>query len=156
NWVSPTWKSPRRSRKCAPTTKRASSCSLPEACRRAVRCSATTRRRRSPNLSRGRAAKVRRSTKKPPKRLATTLETARKPVNGGYRMRFLALIVLCFAAACASPTAAPSRNPAVDALAERYVRMALEMDTHERGFVDSYYGDPAWKTEAEAHRRAVP
>jgi hypothetical protein len=46
-------------------------------------------------------------------------------------------------------TPEPDLNP----LAERYVRLSLEIGTHEDGYIDAYYGDPAWKTEAEAHPR---
>ena len=66
-------------------------------------------------------------------------------------MRWLAAFVLLALAACVTPPP----KPTLDALAERYVRMTLEIDTHERGYVDSYYGPPEWKTEAEAHPRSV-
>jgi hypothetical protein len=30
-------------------------------------------------------------------------------------------------------------------IAERYVKLVLEVGEHDRNFVDAYYGDPAWK-----------
>jgi hypothetical protein len=55
-------------------------------------------------------------------------------------------------AACAT---APGPTADLNALAERYVRLALEIGTHEEGYIDAYYGPEAWKTEAEAHPRSV-
>jgi hypothetical protein len=55
-------------------------------------------------------------------------------------------------AACAT---APAPTADLNALAERYVRLALEIGTHEEGYIDAYYGPEAWKTEAEAHPRSV-
>ncbi len=70
-----------------------------------------------------------------------------RPGPGGRR---LVLLLACFLAACASHPA-----PDLDALAERHVRLALEIGTHEDGYIDAYYGDPTWKTEAEANPRSV-
>ncbi|MGH6951891.1 MAG: hypothetical protein ACREH4_13570 [Vitreimonas sp.] len=63
-------------------------------------------------------------------------------------MRVIAALLLMLAAACA-PRAEPNLNP----LAEQYVRLALEIGTHEEGYIDAYYGPPEWKTEAEASPR---
>lgn len=49
----------------------------------------------------------------------------------------------------------PKPEPDIDPLAERYVRLALEIGTHEEGYIDAYYGPPEWKTEAEAHPRST-
>lgn len=66
-------------------------------------------------------------------------------------MRFLAAALFALAVtACASPPE-PDLNP----LAESYVRLSLEIGTHEEGYIDSYFGPPEWKTEAEAHPRAI-
>ncbi|MES1156229.1 MAG: hypothetical protein ABUL73_00495 [Alphaproteobacteria bacterium] len=67
-------------------------------------------------------------------------------------MRRIAALVLLVLAACVSPMAP---KPTLDALAERYVRLTLEIDTHDNGYVDSFYGPPEWKTEAAAHPRSV-
>ena len=65
-------------------------------------------------------------------------------------MRALAGLLLLLAVACA-PKPEPDLNP----LAESYVRLALEVGTHEEGYIDAYYGPPDWKTEAEAHPRTT-
>lgn len=68
-------------------------------------------------------------------------------------MRWMAsLLVSAFAlASCATAPAEPDLNP----LAESFVRLSLETGTHEEGYIDAYYGDPAWKTEAEANPRSI-
>jgi hypothetical protein len=38
---------------------------------------------------------------------------------------------------------------AMNALAERYVKVVLAMGQHDADYVDAYYGPPEWKTEAE-------
>ena len=39
---------------------------------------------------------------------------------------------------------------------ERYVRLGLSLGRHVEGFVDAYYGPPAWAEEAEARPPAPP
>jgi hypothetical protein len=56
-------------------------------------------------------------------------------------------LLLLIAAACAD---AATETPLDDA-ARNYVRMALEIGTHEKTMVDAY-GPPEWKTEAESIR----
>ena len=41
-------------------------------------------------------------------------------------------------------------NEELNTIAESYVRLMLGMDTHERGYVDAYYGEPAIKEEVES------
>lgn len=66
-------------------------------------------------------------------------------------MRLIASLLMFCVAACA-----PQPTPAdLGAIAESYVRLTLEMDTHEEGYVDAYYGDPAWRDEARASPRAI-
>lgn len=65
-------------------------------------------------------------------------------------MRVLAVLLMLVVAACA-PRAEPDLNP----LAEAYVRLALEIGTHEEGYIDAYYGPPEWKAQAEANPRAT-
>jgi hypothetical protein len=67
-------------------------------------------------------------------------------------MRTIASLLFLLVAACAT---APAPAGDLNALAERYVRLALEIGTHEEGYIDAYYGPPEWKTEAEANPRAV-
>jgi hypothetical protein len=37
-----------------------------------------------------------------------------------------------------------------DNIAERYVRLGLALEAHLPGYVDAYYGPPAWRSEVEA------
>ena len=61
------------------------------------------------------------------------------------------LMVLVVAACADSATESP-----LDDTARDYVRMALEIGTHEKDYVDAYYGPPEWRTEAEANPRTIP
>ncbi len=54
------------------------------------------------------------------------------------------------AAAPADPAAA------INQLAEDYVRLTLEIGTHDADYVDAYYGPAAWRTAATANPRAIP
>ena len=60
------------------------------------------------------------------------------------RSVFLTLAALLLAA-CA--TGAP-RSDAFDAVAERFVKLTLEIGAHEEGYVDAYHGPPAWAAAA--------
>lgn len=67
--------------------------------------------------------------------------------------RFAALaLIVPLAAAC---TAADRRAPSLDAVAEQYVRLSLEIGAHEDGYIDAYYGPAQWKEEAEASPRSA-
>jgi hypothetical protein len=66
-------------------------------------------------------------------------------------MRFLATAFFALAISACAPRAEPDLNP----LAEQYVRLSLEIGTHEDGYIDAYYGPPEWKTEAEASPRPI-
>ena len=70
----------------------------------------------------------------------------------GLMMRPLICLLFLIVAACAD---AATENPLAVA-ARDYVRMALEIGTHEKDYVDAYYGPPEWKTEAEAQPRNLP
>jgi hypothetical protein len=61
------------------------------------------------------------------------------------------VLLLLIAAACAD---AGAETPLDDA-ARDYVRMALEIGTHEKDYVDAYFGPPEWRTEAEARPRPI-
>lgn len=65
-------------------------------------------------------------------------------------MRVIAACLFLLVAACARQ-AEPDLNP----LAETYVRLSLEIGTHEEGYIDAYYGPAEWKTQAEAHPRST-
>lgn len=66
-------------------------------------------------------------------------------------MRRFAMMLAAVAVAACTPRAEPDLNP----LAERYVRLQLEIGTHEEGYIDAYYGPEEWKTQAEAAPRAI-
>ena len=66
-------------------------------------------------------------------------------------MRAIASLLFLLAACATTP--APSGD--LNALAERFVRLSLEIGTHEEGYIDAYYGPAEWKTEAEANPRSV-
>jgi hypothetical protein len=68
------------------------------------------------------------------------------------RVRLLASVLVLLVAGCA----AIGMRPVLDDAARDYVRLVLEIGTHEDGYVDAYYGPPEWKAEAEAHPRTLP
>ena len=59
----------------------------------------------------------------------------------------IALVALAFAALSPAALAAPLDDLAVD-----FAKLQLEVDVHDRGYVDAYYGPPEWQTEAEARK----
>jgi hypothetical protein len=52
--------------------------------------------------------------------------------------------------AAAPALAAPA---GLDAIAERYVKLSLEIGEHEDGYIDAYYGRPDWAVEAKGKKR---
>jgi len=66
-------------------------------------------------------------------------------------MRAIAMMLVAVAFAACVPRPEPDLNP----LAERYVRLQLEIGTHEEGYIDAYYGPAEWKTEAESAPRPI-
>jgi hypothetical protein len=67
-------------------------------------------------------------------------------------MRLLASLLCLLLAACAT---APAPADNLNTLAERYVRLVLDIGEHEEGYIDAYYGPEAWKAEAQAHPRSL-
>ncbi len=47
----------------------------------------------------------------------------------------------------------PASTKALDEIAAAYLRLSLEIGTHEDGYIDAYYGPPELKKEAEAAPR---
>ncbi len=73
-------------------------------------------------------------------------------------MRALILSLLLFLGACATTTA-PAPDPSgdsLDAVAQDYVALILEIGEREPGYVDAYYGPPEWAEAAKASPRDVP
>lgn len=66
-------------------------------------------------------------------------------------MRWVAAVVAIALASCAPKPPAADLN----ALAEQYVHLTLEIGAHEDGYVDAYYGPPAWQDQAKAHPRTA-
>jgi hypothetical protein len=67
---------------------------------------------------------------------------------------WLASIVALALAACAS---VESRAPAnLDDIARDYVRLVLEIDAHEPGYVDAFFGPSEWRDEARKNPRGRP
>jgi hypothetical protein len=71
--------------------------------------------------------------------------------------RFLPAMFL-IPAACVAPspstTASPMVNNALGTVAERYVKLVLDIGQQDEGYVDAYYGPAEWQTAAAA--RKVP
>lgn len=61
------------------------------------------------------------------------------------------LMVLALALAACAPRVEPDLNP----MAEAYVRLVLEIGTHEDGYIDAYYGPPELREAAEADPRDI-
>lgn len=55
-------------------------------------------------------------------------------------------------AACATMEGGLTRE--IDAIARDYVQLILEIDTHEPGYVDAYYGPDEWREAAKASPRS--
>lgn len=61
-------------------------------------------------------------------------------------------------AAQSTTTPSPARLSAqaqMNAIAEDYVKLSLEIGTKEEGYIDAYYGPVEWKSEAEANPRGL-
>lgn len=69
-------------------------------------------------------------------------------------MRILALLVFIILSACSS--APNSKESAMlNDLAANYVKLTLEIDAHEPGYVDAYFGPAEWREAAKAGPRSV-
>ena len=77
-------------------------------------------------------------------------------------MRALMLSLLLLVGACATaPDDVTTGHPGVapdslDAIAESYVALILEIGEREPGYVDAYYGPAEWQAAAHANPRTVP
>ncbi len=61
-------------------------------------------------------------------------------------------------AADAAPEALPSAEITVigvDELAERFVKLGLELGQYDAAYIDAYSGPPAWADDAKAHKRSL-
>lgn len=62
-------------------------------------------------------------------------------------------------AACAprmpSPTPPPAISSSLGGVAERYVKLVLDVGQQDEGYVDAYYGPAGWQTAAAARKRPL-
>lgn len=65
--------------------------------------------------------------------------------------RWLAAMAAFSVAACASINESADVN--LDTIAREYVSLALEIDAHESGYVDAYFGPPEWREAARKNPR---
>jgi hypothetical protein len=66
----------------------------------------------------------------------------------------LLALAAIFLSGCANLSG--SRDVTLDALARDYVRLALEIDAHESGYVDAYFGPDEWREAARRSPRERP
>lgn len=64
---------------------------------------------------------------------------------------WLASALALVMAACASVAKAPDMT--IDEIARAYVALVLEIDAHESGYVDAYFGPAEWRAAARANPR---
>lgn len=62
-------------------------------------------------------------------------------------------LALAAVAACLLFAAPAQAKSPLDRLAEQYVKLSLELGEHEEGYIDAYYGPPAWQAAAKAKKR---
>jgi hypothetical protein len=67
--------------------------------------------------------------------------------------KILTLLGAALVASCATSTA--PRPDAMNAAAERYVKLVLALGEHDADYVDAYYGPPAWRDDVRAQKRTV-
>ncbi len=65
----------------------------------------------------------------------------------------LALVFFLALSLAACMTASPKMAEGIDDIARDYVRLVLEIDAHESGYVDAYFGPDAWREEARKNPR---
>lgn len=61
------------------------------------------------------------------------------------------LLAATMLAACGTENVATTMT--LDEIAEAYVKTTLEIDTHEEGYIDAYYGPEEWREAAKANPR---
>ncbi|MEO1046614.1 MAG: hypothetical protein AAFX04_14340 [Pseudomonadota bacterium] len=81
-------------------------------------------------------------------------------VAAGTVLSLACLLLLGACTAAKPPVTAPAPTPekvavTMDGIAEEYVRLSLEIGSHEPGYIDAYYGPAEWKAEAEANPRGL-
>jgi hypothetical protein len=74
--------------------------------------------------------------------------------RGGLPGAVAALLLLASGCGGQKPTAVST--PALDAAAERYVRLALALGDRDADSLDSYHGPPEWQADARARHAPLP
>src|SRR5436305_6191644 len=72
------------------------------------------------------------------------------------RLVLLLTIPLLLAGCAIRRTAPAHEEDPMKRIAESYVKLVLAVGQHYTDYVDTYYGPPEWRTEAEAHKRPLP
>jgi len=62
---------------------------------------------------------------------------------------FLMIAVVVLASCSTASNRAPDTLPAMDRVAEQYVKLVLAMGEHDADYVDAFYGPPEWRTEVK-------
>jgi hypothetical protein len=70
--------------------------------------------------------------------------------------RPLAVMMLLLLPALASAELPPPGPLSLDVVAREYVKLALALGVHDLEYVDSYYGPPEWKAEADSLQLTLP
>jgi hypothetical protein len=70
-------------------------------------------------------------------------------------MRLLAAGALLLLGACASLIPAPIARTSLDTVAERFVKLSLQIGLKEEGYIDAYHGPPGWEAEAKANPLSI-
>lgn len=84
-------------------------------------------------------------------------------INTGRLLTAIAVLVLLGCAqGCTRREGAPANNqtatgttPAMNRIAESYVKLVLAVGQHDGDYVDAYYGPEQWQTEAKEQRRPL-
>ncbi len=63
----------------------------------------------------------------------------------------LLILLALLASACGT-----ADKSSLDMIAREYVLLSLQLNTHDEGYVDAFYGDPSWQEEAEAAPASIP
>jgi len=84
-------------------------------------------------------------------------------MKAGYRRRSTVsvvarratLMMLLYLPACSGGSGAGSTDAQMNSVAERYVKLILQMGNHDAAYVDAYYGPDEWAEEAKANPMAL-
>ena len=68
-------------------------------------------------------------------------------------MKQLLVMIMLALAGCQTMPATPPDT--LDSIARDYVRLSLAIGLKEDGYIDAYYGPPAWRDAAKADRRPL-